>query len=86
MVLFESEVKETKVPAPSRIGKEERLPTTVNQVFVFISIYMLLEKKEQNTVASKKMASIFNYALNHPLPEGKTVFRDIFFIFEGSPV
>lgn len=45
---------------------------------MFISIYMPLDKKEQNTVASKKIASTFHYALNHPLSGGKAVFRDTF--------
>jgi hypothetical protein len=49
-----------------------------NPFALFTSIYMLQKKKQQNAVASKKIASIFNYALNHHLPEGQAVFRDIF--------
>lgn len=80
MVLFKSGEKEIKVSAPSRVGKEGRgcQQLGTNLYSMFFSIYMLQEEKQQNTVASKKIASIFNYALNHPLPEGQAVFHDIF--------
>lgn len=79
MILSECGKKETKVVGLPRVGKEGKGANNREQVhFVRISIYMLLQKKEQHPVASKKMASVFNCALNHLLPEGKAVFCDIF--------
>lgn len=54
------------------------MPTTGNQFISCVHPHLYAAGKQQNTVASKKIASIFNYALNHPLPEGEAVFRDIF--------
>lgn len=71
---------ELKVSVPSSIGKEGRVCQQLgtNTFSALSSIYMLQEEKQQNTVASKKIASIFNYTLNHLLPEKQTIFCDIF--------
>lgn len=45
---------------------------------VFSSLCRLQNEELQNTVASQQIASIFNYALNHRLPEGQAVFHDTF--------
>ena len=85
MVLFECGKKETKVTGLSRIGKERKGANNWEPVhFVLISIYMLLELNEQNPMASKKIASIFNCTLNHLLPEGKAVFCDIFAYLQAA--
>lgn len=80
MVLSKHGENDTKISAPSRAEKraEGAKNWELNSFSVFISIYMLQEDKQQNNVASEKIASIFNYAFNHPLPEGRAVFRDIF--------
>lgn len=79
-------MKETKVSAASKAGKEGRgcqQPGT-SPFSVFISISVLHKEKQQNANAPKKIASIFNYALNHPLAEGQAVFHDIFTYLEAS--
>lgn len=80
MVLCKSGEEEIKVSAPCSTGKEGRgcQQLGTDLFSLFFSIYMLQEEKQQNPVASKKIASIFNYALNHPLAEGQAVFHDIF--------
>ena len=80
MVLSKSGEREVKTSVPSSIGKEGRgcQQLGTNPFSVFSSIYMLQEEKQQNTVASQKIAAIFNYTLNHPLPEGQAIFHDIF--------
>ena len=56
------------------------MPTIGNQSIFCVQLHLYATEREtaKYCYIKEKIPSIFNYALNHPLPEEQAIFCDIF--------